>query len=363
MNHFEKIFEELFLKKYKETLNLGKVESFNHLYQRCEEETGITQNHLSQVFIKNLNKKYHSITEGCWLYDFLTEGLEELVIHEYRKVEVITIKGRVLKDLALTPNEYQLYLETLAITYTMEWNHNSPFCSFYGEIKKNPVRFSLTHQSLSSQGEAKLFIRFISQTTIDLKNFLINNDSIDIQQLVHSKMNILICGATGSGKTTFLSSIVQLIPGDEHVLILEDTPEIKSSFINWTKLISDERHQGKKMIDLCTYSMRMRPDRIILGEMRSHEVVSFLLALNSGHRGCMSTVHAANAPEALYRLGLLFELYSSKGSMSDKKVMELICRNIDYVFYLENKKIKEIIKVIGFDGDKPFYEEVFNLSG
>lgn len=362
MNKFEDIFEKLFFERYKEILNLGKIELFERIYKWCEEETGITNAHLSPLFKTTISERYLLITEGVWLNVHISLDLEELIIHGPEKIEIVNSKKRYICDLNLKTSDYLFFLETLTIKYGIVWNHNSPFSSFFGELNKRPVRFSLIHQSLSFKEIPKLFIRFISNESIPHHAFGKCRLPIKLEDLILSKKNILICGATGSGKTTFLSSLIQLIPSQEHVVILEDTPEIRAPLVNWTRLVSDENNSGKRMIDLCAYSMRMRPDRIILGEMRSHEVISFLLGLNSGHRGCMSTVHATSAPEALYRLALLFELYSSKGSMSEKKVMELVCRNIDYIFYLENKKIKEIIRVIGFDGEKPFYEEIFNDS-
>jgi Flp pilus assembly CpaF family ATPase len=90
--------------------------------------------------------------------------------------------------------------------------------------------------------------------------------------------------------------------------------------------------------------------------MRSHEVVPFLMAMNTGHKGLMGTIHASSAVDALHRIALLFSLYAGEANLSFEKVMELICRNLEYVVFMENKKVKEVIKVLGSDKGTPFYE-------
>ena len=109
------------------------------------------------------------------------------------------------------------------------------------------------------------------------------------------------------------------------------------------------------------YSMRMSPDRIILGEIRSAETESFLLAMNTGHNGLISTIHANSAKDAIERFALLFKIYSSK-DLSYELVLKLICNNIDYVIFLKNKSVKEVISVYGSEDNQIFYENLHNLT-
>lgn len=95
---------------------------------------------------------------------------------------------------------------------------------------------------------------------------------------------------------------------------------------------------------------------MILGEMRSHEVVPFMMAMNTGHKGLMGTLHASSAADALNRVALLFSLYGGEANLDYDKVMELICRNLEYVIFMENKKVKEIIHVLGSEKGVPFFE-------
>jgi Flp pilus assembly CpaF family ATPase len=103
----------------------------------------------------------------------------------------------------------------------------------------------------------------------------------------------------------------------------------------------------------------MSPDRLIVGEMRSNEVVPFMLAMNTGHKGLMSTIHANSGVDALLRIALLFSLYSENHEIDFSLITKLTCKNIDYVIHMENKIIKEICRVIGAEGETPFYEIVY----
>ena len=84
------------------------------------------------------------------------------------------------------------------------------------------------------------------------------------------------------------------------------------------------------------------------------------MAMNTGHKGLMGTLHASSASDALNRVALLFTLYAGEANLAFEKVMELICRNLEYVVFMENKKVKEVIKIMGSDKGIAFYEDVLN---
>ncbi|MEI8348463.1 MAG: ATPase, T2SS/T4P/T4SS family, partial [Pseudomonadota bacterium] len=160
--------------------------------------------------------------------------------------------------------------------------------------------------------------------------------------------------------TSLLTSLIHHLPESEHLVIIEDTHEIKTSRRFCTSFLAQEM-AGFSLKDFCAYALRIRPDRIILGEMRSHEVVPFILAMNTGHRGLMSTIHADSAAQAVERVGLLFSLFAGD-NLPHQLAMQLICRNINYVIHLENKKIAEIVQVLGCEEGKPLYDFVFRAS-
>ena len=129
-----------------------------------------------------------------------------------------------------------------------------------------------------------------------------------LRAAVRGKLNILISGGTSSGKTTFLNALLQEVPQQERLVIIEDTPEIQLSHDNAVGLLAARSALGEASVtanDLVSASLRMRPDRIILGELRGSEAFAFLRAINTGHPGSISTIHA-NTPEgAIEQLALL----------------------------------------------------------
>lgn len=125
---------------------------------------------------------------------------------------------------------------------------------------------------------------------------------------VRARKNIIIAGGTSTGKTTFLNALMREIPREERLIIIEDTPELTVHHENAVGLVCVRGELGEARVtanDLVSASLRMRPDRIILGELRGPEAFSFLRALNSGHPGSMTTIHADCAESAVEQLAML----------------------------------------------------------
>ena len=125
---------------------------------------------------------------------------------------------------------------------------------------------------------------------------------------VAERATILISGGTSSGKTTFLNALLREVPGGERIVLVEDTPEIRLAHDNAIGLVAVKGEMGEAKLstdDLMQASLRMRPDRIVLGELRGAEAVSFLRAINTGHPGSFSTIHANDPAGALEQLALM----------------------------------------------------------
>jgi len=125
---------------------------------------------------------------------------------------------------------------------------------------------------------------------------------------VRGRRNILVSGGTSSGKTTFLNALIREIPADERLILIEDTPELNVVHDNVIGLLAARGALGEAEVsanDLVAASLRMRPDRIILGELRGVEAFAFLRAVNTGHPGSMTTVHADSAERAVEQIVLL----------------------------------------------------------
>jgi type IV secretion system protein VirB11 len=122
------------------------------------------------------------------------------------------------------------------------------------------------------------------------------------------RKNIIVSGGTSTGKTTFLNALLREIPNDERLILIEDTPELVISHANCVGLVSVRGQLGEAAVttnDLLSASLRMRPDRIILGELRGAEAFTFLRAVNSGHPGSMTTIHADSPRSAVEQLVML----------------------------------------------------------
>ena len=125
---------------------------------------------------------------------------------------------------------------------------------------------------------------------------------------VRGRRNILVSGGTSTGKTTFLNALIREIPAAERLILIEDTPELQVRQDNVVGLLAARSALGEAEVtanDLVAASLRMRPDRIILGELRGEEAFAFLRAVNTGHPGSMTTVHADSAERAIEQIVLL----------------------------------------------------------
>lgn len=129
-----------------------------------------------------------------------------------------------------------------------------------------------------------------------------------LRQAVAERRTILISGGTSSGKTTFLNSLLKLVPPHERVIVVEDTPEIAVRQPNCLGLVAVKGEMGEAQVgvdDLLQASLRLRPDRLIVGEIRGKEAATFLRAVNTGHAGSFTTVHASSTRGALEQIALM----------------------------------------------------------
>jgi type IV secretion system protein VirB11 len=129
-----------------------------------------------------------------------------------------------------------------------------------------------------------------------------------LAELVRSRANILISGGTSSGKTTFLNALLREIPDEERLIVIEDTPELQMPLDNAIGLVAVKGELGEARVntdDLLQAALRMRPDRIIVGELRGAEAYAWLRAVNTGHPGSISTIHADSPEGALEQLALI----------------------------------------------------------
>ncbi len=178
-----------------------------------------------------------------------------------------------------------------------------------------------------------------------------------LEILVKAKYNIFICGGTGSGKTTFLNAVSHFIPKDERIITIEDSAELQIEGLD--NLVSLETRNANTagvgavtIRDLIRSSLRMRPERIIVGEVRGAEALDMLQAMNTGHDGSLSTGHANSTKDMLSRLETMV-LTGAEGLPLDA-VRQQIASAIDIIIHLSrlrdrSRKTMEITEVTGYE--------------
>ena len=188
--------------------------------------------------------------------------------------------------------------------------------------------------------------------TEEMANFL------EVQ--VRDGKTLLISGGTGSGKTTLLNALVDFIPHDERIVVIEDTAELRIDHPNILAAECQiEMLKTKVNYDtLLQASLRWRPDRIILGEVRGEEARTLLDSFNTGHGGSMATIHANSPVKALRRFGDL-AMRSHQQSQRDDLAAE-IADSVDYVIQIKRcptgRKVSDVVQVTGFSRERRVYE-------
>jgi pilus assembly protein CpaF len=187
-----------------------------------------------------------------------------------------------------------------------------------------------------------------------------------IRGAVKAKLNIIISGGTGSGKTTLLNVMSSFIPEGERIITIEDSAELQMQQTHVIRLETRPSNlEGKGEVnqrDLVKNCLRMRPDRIILGEIRGGEAIDMLTAMNTGHDGSLATVHANDTRDALAR----FETMVGIGmpNMSDKTIRETIARALDMIVQQTrladgSRRIVAITEVTGMEGPVITSQDIF----
>lgn len=168
-----------------------------------------------------------------------------------------------------------------------------------------------------------------------------------LRQAVLDRRNILISGGTSTGKTTFLNALLHEVPEHERLIFIEDTAELQLTHDNAVGLLAARGALGEADVsaeDLLIASLRMRPDRIILGEMRGREAMTFLRAVNTGHPGSMSTIHADSPERAIDQLALL--VLQAGANMKWDDVVRYVTRSVDLIVQLKRENGRRFVQRI-----------------
>jgi len=224
-------------------------------------------------------------------------------------------------------------------------------------------RFNAIIPPLSLVGPM-ITIRKFGSERLDAEDLLERYHSINksmsdfLEACVFGRKNIIVSGGTGSGKTTLLNVISQFIPDGERILTIEDAAELRLKKSHWGRLESRPANvEGRGQVtirDLFVNSLRMRPDRIIIGECRGPEVLDMLQAMNTGHDGSMTTLHANSTRDVIVRMSSMILL--SGIELPVRAINEMIASAIDIVVHVArfsdgSRKVTGITEVAGLERD------------
>jgi pilus assembly protein CpaF len=219
-----------------------------------------------------------------------------------------------------------------------------------------------------------LTIRIFAQTPLTVDNLIefgtVTNEGIEfLKACVVAKVNVIISGGTGSGKTTLLNILSGFIPGGERIVTIENAAELQlrqEHVVTLEARPPNIEQRGEVTIrDLVVNSLRMRPDRIIVGEVRSGEALDMLQAMNTGHEGSMTTLHANSPRDMLSRLETMVLMAGME--LPHRAIREQIASAVDLVIHEDrmrdgSRKITSISEIQGMEGDVITMSELYRFE-
>jgi pilus assembly protein CpaF len=190
-----------------------------------------------------------------------------------------------------------------------------------------------------------------------------------LEMCVKARLNVLISGGTGAGKTTLLNALSAYIPEDERIVTIEDSAELQLQQPHVVRLETRPPNiEGRGEVtqrDLVRNSLRMRPNRIVIGEVRGGETIDMLQAMNTGHDGSLTTVHANTPRDALSRLETMIQMVGM--NMSERAMRQQVASAIDLVLQVArlsdgSRRVTSISEITGMEGDTITMQEIFQYE-
>jgi pilus assembly protein CpaF len=295
--------------------------------------------------------------------DIMVNGAKQIYVERRGKLE---LTGATFRD-----NAHVMSIATRIVsTVGRRIDESSPLCD---ARLPDGSRVNIIIPPLAIDG-ASISIRKFSKRTIDLDVMARQQNLSPAMATVlkiasRARLNILISGGTGSGKTTLLNALSQMIDPDERVVTIEDAAELQLQQPHVVRLETRPPNlEGKgevSMRDLVKNALRMRPDRIILGEIRGAEAIDMLQAMNTGHDGSLGTIHANRPREALTRLENMVGM--SGINLPSRAVRTQIAAAVHMIIQVSRmrdgvRRITSITEVVGTEGDIITTQELFSYK-
>ena len=293
-------------------------------------------------------------------------GITEIIINNIDNV-YIEREGELIRlNLTLHAEDIVAFCKDVARFNKTSFNSNNPIVD--GSLPDGS-RINIISSSYTGASPAitiRKYLKSISEFATSPGIFGLTPKWVQfIQTIVQAKMNVVVSGGTGNGKTTFLNLMLQEISPTERVITIEDTKELSFNLPNTVRLVA-QANSAKieaplKIRDLLKNTLRMRPDRIIIGEVRGEEAFDLLQAMNTGHDGSMCTIHANNPGETLSRLENLFMF--SGFDIPLPAIRQQMSTAIDFIIQLDRARdgkriVSKISEVSNMEGDKILLQDI-----
>ena len=247
-----------------------------------------------------------------------TKGLIELCINRPGEVHLETTTGWVCKrDAKLTKRALNELGHLLATASGQRFDHKVPLLAC--QIPGYGYRAQFISGAMTDS-DIVLSIRVGTATKYPINTYMDDADAERIIAAIIGKKTILVAGGTSSGKTTFLNNLIDYIPLDERIVVIEDTKELLVPHGNCVRLLKSKSGSdvaGVTYQDIFNACMRIRPDRLLMGELTIDNTIAYLRLINSGHAGCLSTIHADGTKQAIKALGQNARLSGMQGDVKE----------------------------------------------
>jgi pilus assembly protein CpaF len=299
------------------------------------------------------------------------QGISEIMINHPKQVFVERAGRLVLSPVTFeSAAQLRQVIDRIVSTIGRRVDESSPMCD---ARLRDGSRVNVVLPPLALDGPCMTIRKFsrdklqpndliaMGSATPDMVRFL--------ESAVRTKLNILVSGGTSSGKTTLLNVLSSFIPEEERIVTVEDAAELQLRQVHVIRLEARppnvEGRGAVEIRDLVRNSLRMRPDRIVVGECRGGEALDMLQAMNTGHEGSMSTVHANSPYDALNRLETM--VLMAGADLPSRAIQKQIASAIDIVVQAERlrggtRKIVSISEITGLADGEPQYQELFQFK-
>jgi pilus assembly protein CpaF len=292
-------------------------------------------------------------------------GITEVIINSLDNVYVEKDGELIRIDINFTQEEVEEFCQSLATHNRKVFNAENPIMD--GNLPDGS-RLNMLHKDYTGSTHAITIRRYMkSIKTFDASPAIFGLSSdwmFFLKTLIKAKVNIIVSGGTGVGKTTFLNLLLQEIPQKERIITIEDTRELQFNLPNVVRLESrpgNGEFKGLTIRSLLKNTLRMRPDRIIVGECRGEEVFDLLQAMNTGHEGSMTSVHSNSPGECLMRLENLYMLAGY--DLPIRALRYQVSTAVDFIIQIRRDKdgrriVSHVTEIANMEGDRILMQDV-----